>query len=62
MEPFATTIGQPNLTSILFFFVFITGTMFITYYAAKRTKTTAEVYTASGGISGFQNGLALAGD
>ena len=62
MDQFTTTIGQPNLTSILFFFVFITVTMFITYYAAKRTKTTADFYAAGGGISGFQNGLALAGD
>jgi len=62
MEQFQSTIGEPNLTSILFFFVFISVTMAITYYAAKRTKTTAEFYTAGGGISGFQNGLALAGD
>ena len=62
MDQFTTTIGQPNLTSILFFFVFITGTMFITYFAAKKSKTTADFYAAGGGISGFQNGLALAGD
>ena len=62
MDQFTTTIGQPNLTSVLFFIVFICVTMGITYFAAKRTKTTAEFYTAGGGISGFQNGLALAGD
>jgi len=62
MNQFTTTIGQPNITSILFFFVFISVTMCITYFAAKRSKTTAEFYTAGGGISGFQNGLALAGD
>jgi len=62
MDQFTTTIGQPNITSILFFFVFISVTLGITYFAAKRTKTTAQFYTAGGGISGFQNGLALAGD
>ncbi|MDQ7833998.1 MAG: cation acetate symporter [Humidesulfovibrio sp.] len=62
MDQFTTTIGQPNITSILFFFLFITGTMFITYFAAKKSKTTADFYAAGGGISGFQNGLALAGD
>ncbi|HET6720375.1 MAG TPA: cation acetate symporter, partial [Rhodocyclaceae bacterium] len=34
----------------------------ITYWAAGRTKSTADFYTAGGGISGFQNGLAIAGD
>ena len=62
MDQFTTTIGQPNLTSILFFIAFISITIGITYFAAKRTRTTAEFYTAGGGISGFQNGLALAGD
>ncbi|MDR3641191.1 MAG: cation acetate symporter [Humidesulfovibrio sp.] len=62
MDQFTSTIGQPNLTSILFFVVFISITIGITYYAAKRTRTTAEFYTAGGGISGFQNGLALSGD
>jgi len=62
MDQFTSTIGQPNITSILFFFVFITGTLFITYFAAKKSKTTADFYAAGGGISGFQNGLALAGD
>jgi cation/acetate symporter len=48
--------------AILFFFVFITLTLGITYWAARRTKTTAHFYAAGGGITGFQNGLALAGD
>ena len=38
------------------------ATLGITYWAAKRTKTTADFYTAGGGITGFQNGLAIAGD
>jgi len=54
--------GASNPLAILFFFVFITSTLGITYWAAKRTKTTAHFYAAGGGITGFQNGLALAGD
>jgi cation/acetate symporter len=37
-------------------------TMYITYLAAKRTKTAADFYAAGGGISGLQNGWAIAGD
>ena len=54
---------QPlNLTAIGMFFVFVLGTLAITYWAARRTKSTSDFYTAGGGISGFQNGLAIAGD
>ncbi len=37
-------------------------TMYVTYLAAKRTKTAADFYTAGGGVSGLQNGWAIAGD
>lgn len=57
-----TTIGQPTLTAIIFFFLFVAGTLYITYWAAKRTRTTTEFYAAGRSITGFQNGLALAGD
>lgn len=57
-----TTVGQPTLVSILFFFIFISITLYITYLAAKRTKTTTEFYAAARQITGFQNGVALAGD
>ena len=54
---------QPlNVTAIAMFFVFVMATLGITYWAASRTKSTADFYTAGGGISGFQNGLAIAGD
>ncbi len=51
-----------NYTAILFFFLFVGFTLVITYWAAKRTKTTEHFYAAGRTISGFQNGLALAGD
>jgi cation/acetate symporter len=51
-----------NVTAIVMFMVFISATLAITYWAAKRTHTASEYYAAGGGITGFQNGLAIAGD
>jgi cation/acetate symporter len=51
-----------NPLAILFFFVFIALTLVVTYWAARRTKTTEHFYAAGHGVTGFQNGLALAGD
>jgi cation/acetate symporter len=54
---------QPtNWTAIGMFAGFVVGTLFITRWAARRTKSAADFYTAGGGITGFQNGLAIAGD
>ena len=51
-----------DYTAILMFLAFVLATLGITYWAARRTKTTKDFYTAGGGITGFQNGLAIAGD
>ena len=51
-----------NWVAIAMFFVFVVGTLGITYWAARRTTSRAQFYTAGGGITGFQNGLAIAGD
>jgi len=51
-----------NWTAIAMFAIFVGGTLFITKWAASKTKTAADFYTAGGGITGFQNGLAIAGD
>ncbi|HEX4968026.1 MAG TPA: cation acetate symporter, partial [Nitrospiraceae bacterium] len=51
-----------NWTAIGMFGVFVLLTLFITKWAAARTKSAAVFYTAGGGITGFQNGLAIAGD
>ncbi|PRC91617.1 cation acetate symporter [Solimicrobium silvestre] len=54
---------QPtNWVAIAMFAVFVILTLFITKWAANRTKSAADFYTAGGGITGFQNGLAIAGD
>ena len=51
-----------NVPAIIMFLVFIAGTLGITYWAARKTKSASDFYTAGGGITGFQNGLAIAGD
>ena len=57
------TDKQPvNMTAIAMFLVFVLGTLGITYWAARRTRSASDFYTAGGGITGFQNGLAIAGD
>ena len=54
---------QPlNVIAISMFAIFVIATLGITYWAARRTSTTSDFYAAGGGISGFQNGLAIAGD
>ena len=54
---------QPtNWTAIGMFATFVVLTLFITKWAAAKTKSAADFYTAGGGITGFQNGLAIAGD
>jgi cation/acetate symporter len=58
----ATEKQATNWHAIIMFCIFVALTMGITYWAASRTKTTADFYTAGGGITGFQNGLAIAGD
>ena len=54
---------QPlNVSAIVMFIAFVGATMCITYWASKRNTSTSDFYTAGGSISGFQNGLAIAGD
>lgn len=54
---------QPiNITAITMFLLFVTATLGITYWAARRTKSTKDFYAAGGNITGLQNGLAIAGD
>jgi len=54
---------QPvNVTAIIMFLAFVAGTLGLTYWAARQTRSTSDFYTAGGGITGFQNGLAIAGD
>ncbi|MBP2196123.1 cation acetate symporter [Pantoea cypripedii] len=51
-----------NYEAIIMFVVFVAATLGITYWASKRTRSRSDYYTAGGNITGFQNGLAMAGD
>jgi cation/acetate symporter len=57
-----SALGSPNPTAIAGFLIFVSATLLITYWASRRTKTTEHFYAAGRTITGFQNGLALAGD
>ena len=56
------TKQQVNWVAIGMFVAFVAFTLCITYWAAKQTASAADFYSAGGGITGFQNGLAIAGD
>ena len=58
----ATQKQATNWVAIAMFIGFIGITLWITKWASKKTRTAADFYTAGGGITGFQNGLAIAGD
>ncbi|BCK88424.1 cation/acetate symporter ActP [Sideroxyarcus emersonii] len=51
-----------NWHAIVMFVLFVAVTLVITYWAATRTKTASDFYAAGRGITGFQNGMAIAGD
>ncbi|HIC11986.1 MAG TPA: cation acetate symporter [Sulfurimonas sp.] len=51
-----------NIPAIIMFVIFVGATLGITYWAAKHTKSPKDFYTAGGGITGLQNGMAIAGD
>ncbi|HET9983070.1 MAG TPA: sodium/solute symporter [Longimicrobiales bacterium] len=58
----AAAIGRPDAVALGFFFLLIAITLGITWWAARRTKTTEHFYAAGRSVSAAQNGLALAGD
>jgi cation/acetate symporter len=57
-----TTLGAPTVSAILFFLIIVVLTLAITYWAARRTRSTSEFYAAGRSVSPLQNGLALGGD
>ncbi|MBY9062049.1 cation acetate symporter [Sphingomonas yunnanensis] len=58
----SATGGGPGWPALAMFGCFVLLTLAITRWAARRTRTAADFYAAGGGITGFQNGLAIAGD
>jgi cation/acetate symporter len=51
-----------SFLSIILFIAIIALTLVITYLSSKKTKSTSDFYTAGGGLTASQNGLAVAGD
>ncbi len=51
-----------NIPAVTMFLCFVAVTLGVTFWAARRTHTTKDFYAAGGRITGFQNGLAIAGD
>jgi cation/acetate symporter len=62
IQQVTTRIGEPNRVAMGFFFLFIATTLAITWWAARRTRTTEHFYAAGRTIGPRQNGIALAGD
>ncbi len=58
----APSIGSPDRVAIAFFVGFIALTLGITWWAARRTRTTEQFYAAGRTVTAGQNGFALAGD
>ncbi len=54
--------GGPNTVAMTGFIIFIGLSLLITWWAARRTRSTKDFYAAGGSVTALQNGLALAGD
>ncbi|EFH90088.1 solute symporter family protein [Ktedonobacter racemifer] len=55
-------MNAKELQTLIMFGVIVLITLVITFWASRRTRTTTDFYAAGRRISGFQNGLAVAGD
>jgi len=58
----AVALDRVNANAVGMFLVFVLISLAITWWAARRTRSTADFYTAGGRIGGFRNGLAITGD
>ena len=52
----------PPSRRFLWFLMIVVLTLAVTYWAARRTRSTRDFYAAGRSVSPLQNGLALAGD
>jgi cation/acetate symporter len=62
MPPLESALGTPTTSAVLFFLGIVALTLAVTYWAARRTRSTRDFYAAGRSVSALQNGLALAGD
>jgi len=54
--------GETNPIAITMFLAIVALTLLITWWAAKRTRSASDFYAAGNRITGWQNGMAIAGD
>jgi cation/acetate symporter len=57
-----SSLGSPTLPAVLFFLLIVALTLVVTYWAARRTRSTKDFYAAGRSVGALENGLALAGD
>src|SRR5262245_32219714 len=62
MTPLDSALGHPTTSAVVFFLAIVALTLAVTYWAARRTRSTRDFYAAGRSVSALQNGLALAGD
>ena len=62
MPALDTSLGSPTASAILFFLIIVALTLAVTWWAARRTRSTSEFYAAGRSVGALENGLALAGD
>jgi len=62
VPPVTPKVEANRRITIIMFIIILLVTMHVVFWAAKRTKTTADFYAARGAITGAQNGWAIAGD
>src|SRR4029453_3516966 len=58
----ALKAGEVNETALIIFAIVVAITLGITYWASKRTTSAVQFWAAGRGITGAQNGFAIAGD
>jgi cation/acetate symporter len=61
-DALTTTLGTPTTSAVVFFLAIVALTIAVTWWSARRTRSTREFYAAGRSVSALQNGLALAGD
>ena len=61
-DALTTSLGTPTASAVVFFLIIVALTLAVTWWSARRTRSTSEFYAAGRSVSALQNGLALAGD
>src|SRR5262245_34148968 len=62
MPALDTSLGTPTASAVAFFLIIVALTLAVTWWAARRTRSTSEFYAAGRSVRAVDNGLALAGD